>query len=107
LKFDTYIPLYVRYTIENMKERNSNLQMQILQNKYEYYLYNWTTGDWESIESNHIQTENTDQYIDENNRLKVRVKVIEIAQIASGSNYDYVETERLAFPELRLKGVAR
>ncbi|HHV97762.1 MAG TPA: hypothetical protein GXX37_15085 [Clostridiaceae bacterium] len=107
LKFDTYIPLHIKYTIENMKQRNSNLQAQILQNKYEYYLYNWTLGKWERIQDNHTQTENVKQYIDENNRIKVRVKVIEIAQIEPGNNYNYVETERLAFPELSLKGVVK
>lgn len=107
LKFDTYIPLYIKYNIENMKERNNNLQTKILQNKYEYYLYNTTLNRWEEIEDNHIQTENVSQYVDENNRLKVRVKVVEMADMASGKNYDYVETEQLAFPKLQLKGVVK
>ncbi|NMB97731.1 MAG: hypothetical protein GYA02_14155, partial [Clostridiaceae bacterium] len=107
LDFNTYIPLYARYNIEYMKEKNSNLQAQILQNKYEYYLYNRVMDDWERIEDSHTQAENVSQYIDENNQIKVRVRVLEVADIVFDRSYDYYEIERLAFPELQLKGVVK
>jgi len=107
VKFDTYIPLYVKYTIEDMQASGRNVQLKVLQNKYEYYLYNRTSDSWEQIEDTHTQTGNIDQYIDEENRLTVRVKVVEMADTKSGSPNDYTELERLSYPALQLKGVAR
>ena len=49
---------------------------------------------------------NAADYIDNENKLKVRVKVVELGEAASQGNYNYIETERLALPELQLKGVA-
>ena len=107
LNFDTYVPLYVRYNIEDMKARNENLQTKILQNKYEYYLYNKASDSWEKINDTHIQSDNIQQYIDEKNRLIVRVSVVEVANYSSSSGYEYVESEYLSYPGLRLKGVAQ
>jgi len=107
LKFDTYVPLYVKYNIENMKARNENLQAKILQNKYEYYLYNKATDSWEKINDTHTQSDNIEQYIDENNRLIVRVSVVEMAKVEPSAGNEYIEFEGLAYPGLRLKGVAQ
>ncbi len=107
LKFDTYVPLHVKYNMEDMAAQNSNVQTRILQNQYEYFLYNKASDNWEQIEDNHGVAEKADQYIDDENRLKVRVKVVEIAEADMKSNDGYVETERLAFPALQLKGVVR
>ncbi len=107
LKFDTLVPLYVKYNIEDMKAQNSNIQTKILQNEYEYYLYNKASDNWEQIDDNHGVAEEAEKYIDDENRLKVRVRVVEIAEEDMKSNDGYVETERLAFPALQLKGVAR
>lgn len=107
LGFDTYIPLYVKYNMEEMKSRNSNFKSEILQNRYEFYLYNKASDSWEQIKDTHIQTEGADRYVDKENRLKVRVKVIEVADANMKSLDGYVESERLAFPALQLKGVVR
>ena len=107
LKFDTYIPLYVKYNIEDMKMRNNNLQTKILQNQYEYYLYNKTSDSWVKIEDAHTQAEDVEQYIDEENRIKVRVRVVEMAGTDSKSQDEYIESERLSYPGLQLKGVVR
>lgn len=105
LGFETYVPLYVKYNIEEMKSRN-NVKAEILQNTYEYYLYNNSSDSWEKIQEEHKQTADVGRYIDGENRLKVRVKVIEVAE-AKKSSSEYIEMERLAFPGLRLKGVAQ
>ncbi|HHV98965.1 MAG TPA: DUF4350 domain-containing protein [Clostridiaceae bacterium] len=107
LKFDTYVPLYIKYNIEDMQARNKNLQARILQNKYEYYLYNKASNSWEKINDNHIQSENIDRYIDENNRLVVRVSVVEIANADPTAGNEYIEFEYLSYPGLQLKGVAQ
>jgi len=107
IKFDTYIPLYVKYNIEDMQARGNSVQLKILQNKYEYYLYNRTSDSWEQIDNTHTQTGNIGQYIDEENKLIVRVKVVEMADAKSGSPNEYTELERLSYPALQLKGVAR
>ena len=107
LSFDTYIPLYVKYNIEEMKMRNSNLQTKILQNQYEYYLYNNASDSWEQINDAHTQVEDVDRYIDAENRLKVRVRVVEMAETDTKSQNEYIELERLAFPALQIKGVVR
>lgn len=106
LGFDTYVPLYVKYNIEEMKARNNNIQVKILQNTYEYYLYNKSSDSWEKIEDKHTQTADVGRYIDAENKLKVRVKVLEMAETKKSSD-EYIEMERLAFPELHLKGVAQ
>jgi len=107
LKFDTYVPLYVKYNIEDMIARNANFQAKILQNKYEYYLYNNASDSWERINDTHIQSDNIQQYIDEKNRLVVRVSVVEVAKDDPSDGYDYVELEYLSYPGLQLKGVAQ
>jgi len=107
IKFDTYIPLYVKYNIEDMKARGNNVQLKVMQNKYEYYLYNRVSDSWEQIEDTHIQSKNIDQYIDEKNKLIVRAKVVEMADTESVSPNEYIELERLSYPGLQLKGVAR
>jgi hypothetical protein len=107
LKFNTYIPLYVKYNIEEMKARNNNVQMKILQNRYEYYLYNKSSENWERINDLHTQAKDVEQYIDEERKLKVRVKVVEMAKDDSKSPDEYIELERLSFPGLQLKGVVQ
>lgn len=105
--FDTYVPLYVKYNIEERKARNNNLQSKILQNQYEYYLYNNMSDSWEQIKDDHTQTEEVSRYIDEENKLKVRVRVVEKADTNIKSQDEYIELERLAFPALQLKGVVQ
>jgi hypothetical protein len=106
LKFDTYVPIYVKYNIEDMKAQNSNIQARILQNKYEYYLYNKAADSWEQIEDTHAEAE-ADKYIDDENKLRVRVRVVELADTNANSKDEYVQSERLAYPGLQLKGVVR
>lgn len=106
LSFDTYVPLHVKYNIEDMKAQNSNIQARILHNEYEYYLYNNASDSWEQIKDTHAEAE-ADKYIDDENKLKVRVRVVEMADADMKSNDEYVELERLAFPALELKGVMR
>jgi hypothetical protein len=107
LKFDTYVPLHVKYNIEEMKARNTNLQTKILQNRYEYYLYNKAADGWEQIKDSHTQVGGIEQYIDEQRKMKVRVKVVEMAKPDPQSRDEYVELERLSFPGLQLKGVVK
>ena len=49
LKFDTFVPLYVKYNMEEMQKRDKNFQGKILQNSYEYYIYNNASDKWEKI----------------------------------------------------------
>jgi len=107
LKFDTYIPLYVKYNMEAMKAQNSNMQMTILQNKYEYYLYNSDEGSWEQISDNHYQSSDAGKYVDAENKLRVRVRVVELADSKEKGDNVYYEMESLSFPELQLKGVTK
>lgn len=107
LKFDTYVPLNVKYNIEIRKQKDKNFQAKILQNQYEYYLYNKVSDTWEKIEDTHTQVQSIDSYIDAEKKLKVRVKVVKMAEDDSESDDEYVQSERLAFPKLQLKGVAR
>ena len=106
VKFNTYVPLYVKYNIEEMKAENSNTQLKILQNKYEYYIYNRAADSWEQIKDTYSQAGDAGKYVDEENRLKVRVRVVEAADTKDAGKDEYVELERLSFPELQLKGVA-
>jgi len=107
LEFKTYIPLFVKYNIEDMKAQNNNIQTTILQNKYEYYIYDNKNESWTKINESHTQKENVKDYLDEENKLKVRIRVVEVANEQSNMNAGYTETERLAFPALRLKGVVK
>ncbi|NLC68665.1 MAG: hypothetical protein GX754_07805 [Clostridiaceae bacterium] len=107
LEFQTYVPVYVKYNIEALKERNSNFQVKILQNKYEYYIYNNSLGIWEQIGEHYVQAGNAGQYVDKDNCIRVRVKVLEIAMVEPTASYSYVEAERLAFPALQIKGVVK
>ena len=107
LEFDTYVPLYVKYNIEDFKADNSNMQTQILQNEYEYYLYNKASDSWEQINDTHIEAKEAYKYVDDENKLKVRVRVVEMAGEDRKAYTGYVEQERLAFPALQLKGVAQ
>lgn len=107
LRFDTYIPLYVKYNIEDMKVENSKRNTRIVQNEYEYYLYNHAADKWEQIEKTHVEAEEAHKYFDDENKLRVRVKVVEMANVEAKSIDEYVEVERLAYPALQLKGVAQ
>jgi hypothetical protein len=107
LDFRTYIPLYVKYNIEDMKASNSNFQTTILQNKYEYFIYDNKNEQWKQINESHTQKENVKDYLDGENNLKVRIRVVEIADTKNSIRGGYTETERLAFPALQLKGVVR
>lgn len=107
LEFDTYVPLYIKYNMEDRKDRDENFQGKILQNKYEYYLYNISLNEWEKIEEKHSQINDIAKYINNENRLKVRIKVVEIADPDSQSGHEYIEFERLLFPEIQLKGVVK
>lgn len=106
LKFDTYLPFYVKYNFEEMKRNNENMQMSVLQNQYEYYLYNQAKDAWEKIEDAHTQSQ-AGSYVDEYNRLRVRVRVLKLAASESRSDNSYYVEERLALPGLSLKGVVR
>lgn len=106
LKFDTYVPLYIKYNIEEMQKRDKNFQGKILTNVYEYYIYNKKEDKWEKIDATYTVDRNASDYIDGENRLKLRVKVVEMGETASKENYNYLEFERLALPEITLKGVA-
>jgi len=105
LEFSTYIPLYTKYYIEEMKNKDSNFQHTILQNKYEYYIYNNRTESWIKVDKSHTQKDDVEDFLDDENRLKVRISIVEIADrdIRAG----YTETERIMFPGLRLKGVVK
>jgi len=107
LKFDTYLPLYVKYNIEDMKAENSKMKTRIVQNEYEYYLYNHAEDKWEQIDKTHVEAEEAHKYFDDENKLRVRVKVVEMANMEGSSIDEYVEAEQLAYPALQLKGVAR
>jgi hypothetical protein len=109
LGFDTYLPLSIRYMIEDLKQIGNNAGTKILQNQYEYFIYNRASGAWETIQDRYEQQENAESYIDEKNVMKVRVRVVKLADEKAEANYgsSNFETERLAFPELQIKGVAR
>ena len=111
LKFGTYLPLSVKYRLEDRQANNSGVQLKLLQNRYEYYLYNSSNDKWEKIESIHSQLKEASRYVDAKNSLKVRIKVVEMADRDSEDLYKdsslYVQVERLALPELQLKGVTK
>jgi len=110
LSVDTYIPLYVRYNIA--ENQMNNVQTEILSNKYEYYLYNYKTGQWEGIDAKALINENISQYISSDNVVRMKVSVVEVGMQSredpyQGSVYKYYEQELLSMPEISLKGVAR
>lgn len=105
--FNTYIPLNIKYNIEDMKANDSNFKSIILENKYEYYLYNAASDSWKKIENGHIQSDDVSSYIDGGKKLRVRVSVVEMADTSQEKQYGYVQLERLSFPGLTLKGVGK
>ena len=109
LRFGTYLPLGVKYAIEDMKQQGNNAGAKILQNQYEYYIYDRAADSWEKVPDTYEQLKDAGRYIDEKNMIKARVRVVKLADEKAEENYDgsYVETERLAFPGLQIKGVAR
>lgn len=111
LKFGTILPLSVRYSLEDRQAADANVQLKLLQNRYEYYLYDASLGSWEKVESTHSQLKDAGRYLDADNILKVRVKVVELADRSDENPYaaspSYVEVERLAIPQIALKGVVK
>ncbi len=105
LRFETDVPLYVKYNMEERKQKEENFQGKILRNSYEYYIYNNSAKSWGKIGEEYNNNRDTTNYIDGENRLKVRVKVVEMADDVSGQDYEYIEAERLKLPKLQLKGV--
>ncbi len=111
LKFGTILPLSVKYNLEDRQAADGNVQLKLLQNRYEYYLYNNSKDEWEKIESTHSQVMDASRYVDADHTLKVRVKVVELADRNSDKDAytasSYVEVERLAMPEIQMKGVVK
>ncbi len=110
LFIESYIPLYTKYNM--MDNQNNGMQTQILTNRYEYYLYNAKTHEWDTIDANTTISEDAPRYIGVGREVRMKVSVVELGQAnreeenQRGIYIDY-QMELLSMPEIRVKGVAR
>ena len=110
LSVENYIPLYIRYNMEN--NQNNGYQTQILSNKYEYTLYNVKTGKWDAIESITEVNQDPYRYIGLGNEVRMKITVVELVQPEldveySNSIYTQYERAYLSMPEITVRGVAK
>lgn len=100
---ESYIPLYVKY---NMRDNQG--QIEIMENKYEYYLYNAKTRLWDQIDASVTISENVDNYIGYGSEVLMRISVVEMGtpDLSSSRPVNY-ESELLSMPEISVKGVAK
>lgn len=109
LSVETYIPTYVQY---NLQYNNGNMQTQILTNKYEYYLYNVKTGQWDAIHAKTDIAQDLQRYIGSGNEVRMKISVVELGQATNQVDnntgmYTYYEMELLSMPEITVRGVAK
>lgn len=110
LAVETYIPLHIIYNMNDSP--NSNVQYQVLNNKYEYYLLNAQTQSWEPIDSSIVVNEGTKKYISSDNEIRMKVAVVELGtqpeqdEFNTGAMVRY-DTELLSMPEISVWGVAK
>jgi hypothetical protein len=110
LSVENYIPLYVKYNMED--NRNGRVQTEILSNKYAYSLYNVKTQTWDPIESKTEINEDVGRYIGSGNEVRMKVTVVELGkafneeEMAAGIYKDY-QMELLSMPEITVRGVAK
>jgi hypothetical protein len=107
---ETYIPLYIKYNMEN--NQSSRFQTEILENRYEYFLYNVITHSWDMIEAKTTIQDDAYQYIGQDNEVRMKVLVVELGQpdITEDRNYDVYkeyQQELLSIPEISVQGVAK
>ncbi|NLM26590.1 MAG: hypothetical protein GX211_00225 [Clostridiaceae bacterium] len=109
LSVEGYLPLYMKYRM--VEEANDNYKFEVLENEYEYYLYNTETYQWDEIENNSTVTENPDKYIGAGGEVRMMIKVVSLAQETKDLDdqgvYKEYMRELLSVPEISLKGVAR
>jgi hypothetical protein len=110
LLVEGYVPLYMQYRMA--ENTDNNYKFEILENEYEYYLYNTETYKWDEIDSDVTITENPEKYIGAGREVRMMINVVSLAQEDKDLDYEqgiYREYTReiLSVPEISLKGVAR
>ena len=110
LLVEGYVPLYMQYRMA--ENTDNNYKFEILENEYEYYLYNTETYKWDEIDSDVTITENPEKYIGAGREVRMMINVVSLAQEDKDLDYEqgiYREYTReiLGVPEISLKGVAR
>jgi hypothetical protein len=104
------MPLYMKYRM--VEQANDKYKFEVLENEYEYYLYNTQTYQWDKIENDTTITENPKEYIGAGREVRMMIKVVSLAQENKDLDYEqgiYKEymRELLSIPEISLKGVAK
>lgn len=110
LAVENYIPLYIKYNMEN--NQNNNRQTEILSNQYEYSLYNVKTRSWDSIEAKTTIAEDAARYIGSGNEVRMKINVVGMGvpdseQDYSSGMYKEYQQELLGMPEISVWGVAK
>lgn len=98
----SYIPLYVNYNISDNPG-----QIEIIKNKYEYYLYNTKTRLWDPISESVTISEDVESYIGYGNEVLMKISVVEIGKPDHSGQIRNYERELLAMPEISVRGVAK
>ncbi len=106
LSVESYLPLRIQYNM------NQNANIEILTNQYAYSLYNVTTQNWDTIESNTTLSENPERYIGEGNEVRMKITVVALGQPDEKEEsdrdvYREYQNEMLSMPEIRVRGVAK
>lgn len=99
---EKYIPLYVIY---NMKDNAD--QISIMENKYEYYLYNTKTRLWDQVSESVTISNNVEDYIGHGNEVILKISVVEMGTPDNTGDIRSYERELLSMPEISVKGVAK
>lgn len=110
LHTEKQIPLSIKYRMS----QDSTARIQVLTNKYEFYLYNVLSKTWEEIKSDTdndsifsktITVNDISRYIGLGNEVRMKISVTELGRPQEGV-YSYYE-EELTMPEIYIKGVSR
>ena len=110
LYVESYIPLSAKYIMN----QNSPGQIDILSNKYEFYLYNVKTKAWDELEYDTNEgyildttiRDNASQYIGLGNVVRMKISVVELGRPEEEVYNSYYE-EVITMPEIYIKGVSR
>ena len=107
IQFDSYVPLYVKYQQEDMKKNNNNYQIKILENTYNYYIYDYSIEDWSQIKKESILTHDLKKYIGNNNDMLIRISIENLATYDKYTDNFAYESETLLLPQITVEGVAK
>ncbi len=105
VEFGTMLPYYAKLMMMEQNTNKNAFPIEVLSNEYEYYIFNLNKAEWEKVEQVFEASSNTNEYINSNGELQLRVKVLKVAEY--GNERKQYEREILSIPEIRFEGVVK